>query len=225
MLRELEKITESSSNPFTEEELTGAAARLRERQFIFKDKRGQSKTYDILAHQQAYFAELFSAFGDEFFVDTHFGYCGIIPAFSRPILKQLETIFLLILAKMHDLECRKARSENGRTNPSESILLDEYCQTTGREKPKAAETKAALERLAKVGVIELGEMNELSEMREIIILPSIMRVVSSRYLENLNAFSAIPEGERAEAKREDQVGPESEDFAATGNDSDEGEQA
>lgn len=173
------------------EDLTSAAARLREKQFIFKSKRGQSKTYEILLNQKEYFTDLFAAFGDEFFIDTHFGYCGILPSSNRPILKQLETIFLLILAKMHDLECRKARSENGRTNPSESILLDEYSQITGRDKPKPVETKSALERLAKVGVIELGDINEMSEMREIIILPSIMRVVTSRYLESLNTFSDV----------------------------------
>jgi hypothetical protein len=191
MLRDLEKIINNNQHSFTPENLTAAAARLRQNQFIFKDKRGQNRTYEILLNQQTYFTDLFSAFGDEFFVDTHFGYCGILPSSSKPVLKQLETIFLLILAKMHDLECRKARSENGRTNPSESILLDEYSQITGRDKPKPVETRSALERLAKVGVIELGDINEISEMREIIILPSIMRVVTTSYLESLNAFNVL----------------------------------
>lgn len=192
MLRDLEKIINNNHHGFLPEDLTSAAARLREKQFIFKDKHGQGKTYEILVNQKEYFSDLFAAFGDEFFVDNHFGYCGILPHSSRPVLKQIETVFLLILAKMHDLECRKARSENGRTNPSESILLDEYSQITGRDKPKLTETRSALDRLAKVGVIELGDINEMSEMREIIILPSIMRVVTSRYIESLNAFSTTP---------------------------------
>ena len=106
MLRDLERIINSNNHGFMPEDLTSAAARLREKQFIFKSKRGQSKTYEILLNQKEYFTDLFAAFGDEFFIDTHFGYCGILPSSNRPILKQLETIFLLILAKMHDLECR-----------------------------------------------------------------------------------------------------------------------
>ena len=189
MLREFEKIIDNNPYNIDAAELKAVAARLRERQFIFKEGRALGRTYDILVSQQDYFENLFAAFGDEFFVDSHFGYCGIIPSSNRPGLNQLETIFLLILTKMHDLECRKARSENGRSQPSEAILLDEYCLATGREKPKPRDTKAALDRLRKVGVIELGKINDLSEMQEITILPSIMRVVNSNYLASLSAFS------------------------------------
>ena len=198
MLRELEKMLEKNSNEFLEIDFTDAAAKLRAKQFIFRDKHGQARTYDILLSHKNYFEELFNAFGDDFFIDQHFGYCGILPRSPRPMLKRLETIFLLTLAKMHDLVCRKARSENGRTQPSESILLDEYCRSTGREKPKHIETKAALERLAKVGVIDLGEVNDLTEMRRITILPSIMKVVSSNYLDCLTTFCDKDETEDKE---------------------------
>jgi hypothetical protein len=188
MLRELEKIIANNSQKISEQELKMAAAKLREKQFIFKDRRGQARTFDVLVNQKDYFENLFDAFGDEFFVDQHFGYCGILPSNPRPMLKQLDTIFLLLLVKMHDLECRKARSEHGKTQPNEALLLDEYCAATAREKPKQADARAALERLARLNVIELGAMNEQTEMREITILPSIMRIVTGSYLESLTAF-------------------------------------
>ena len=191
LLRELERIVNDNPHKLTEHDLILAASKLRERQFIYKDRHGQGRTYDILARYEGYFANLFAAFGDEYFVDQHFGYVGILPRTPRPLLKQLETIFLLILAKMHDLECRKARSQKGRTNPSESVLLDEYVATTGRDKPKPVDTRNALERLSKAGIIELGEVNELTEMRQITILPSIVRVVTPRYLERLQEFSQL----------------------------------
>lgn len=189
MLQEFNRIVNSESNKIDADELMSVASRLREKQFIFKDGHGQSRTYDVAVNQEAYFTSLFGAFGDEFFVDAHFGYCGILPRTSRPALNQLETIFLLILAKMHDLECRKARSIDGRTQPGEAVLLDEYSKATGREKPKAKDTKDALTRLRRAGVIELGGVNELTEMQEITILPSIMRVVSNTYLDSLEQFS------------------------------------
>lgn len=189
MFREAERIIDNPQTKLTEDDLQTAAAKLREKQFIFQDSHGQSRTYDILVNQQAYFTQLFGAFGDTFFVDYHFGFCGILPKSARPGLKRLETLFLLILAKMHDHELRQARSINGRTTPSEALLLDEYCQLTGREKPKQTETRAALERLQKMSVIVLGEVQEDSEMQKIEILPSLMRVVSDNYLSLLEGHT------------------------------------
>ncbi|WP_257292571.1 DUF4194 domain-containing protein [Endozoicomonas sp. ONNA1] len=189
MLHELSRLVDSNEQyGFTELDFQQAAAKLRANQFIWKEKRGHSRIYDILVKYETYFSKLFAAFGDDFFVDPHFGYCGIIPSAARPQLKQLETIYLLLLAKMHDLECRKACSENGRTKPSEAHLLDEYCAVTGREKPKPSETRSALDRLEKMGIIEQGEKNSETEMRSLTILPSIIRVVTGDFLASLELF-------------------------------------
>lgn len=192
MFREAERIVDNEQLKLTEDDLQSAAAKIREKQFVFKDAHGQARIYDILVNQADYFIKLFHSFGDYFFVDHHFGYCGILPQSAKPSLKRIDTLFLLILAKMHDHELRAARSMNGRTTPSEALLLDEYCQLTGREKPKQAEARQALERLQKMNVISLGEIQEDSEMREIEILPSLMRVVSDQYLSLLEAHTADP---------------------------------
>lgn len=182
MFREAERIIDNNQLKLTEEDLQAAAAKLREKQFVFKDGHGQGRFYNTLVNQQEYFTKLFGSFGDAFFIDHHFGFCGILPRAPRPALKRLDTLFLLILAKMHDHELRQARSINGRTIPSEALLLDEYCQLTGREKPKQVETRFALERLQKMNVIVLGDVQEDSAMQKIEVLPSLMRVVSDQYL-------------------------------------------
>ena len=189
MLLELSRLVDANEQyGFTELDFQQAAAKVRAHQFVWKEKRGHSRSYDLLVKFESYFSNLFAAFGDEFIVDPHFGYCGIIPSTAQPRLKQLETIYLLLLAKMHDMECRKACSENGRTKPSEAHLLDEYCAVTGREKPKQADTRAALHRLEKMGIIEQGDKNSETEMLSLTILPSIMRIVTSDFLSSLELF-------------------------------------
>ena len=58
-------------------------------------------------------------------------------------------------------------------------------------------------------MIELGKVNELSEMQEITILPSIMRVVSANYLTALSAFTDSPASD--DDQDEDESETEAED--------------
>jgi len=190
MLRELEKIVDKYEGKITEQELMAAAAELRAKQFVWRSGKSQGRHYDILTKPdlREYFENLFEAFGDHFFMSSEFSYCGIIPMNSTPTLKLTETFFLLILAKLHDVELRKGCADYGRTKPSEALLLDEYEKLTGREKPKKQETEAALSRLSRYGVIELGSRNDETEMRQITILPTIMKVVTETWAEELLAL-------------------------------------
>lgn len=189
MLKELKNlISKYESRNITEEDIVNAAAELRAKQFLWQSKYGQKKYYEILRRQdfRTYFENLFGAFGDIFFVDERYAYCGIIPQKSTPSLKLNESFFLLILAKLHDGELRKGCCDNGRTAPSEELLLDEYERLTGRPKPQKKETYEALARLDRYGVIELGkEKNSKNDMYKITILPSIMNVVSEPFIEEM----------------------------------------
>jgi|GEM_PF-2777055 hypothetical protein len=187
MLRELEKIV-SADGEASLEELQSAAAKLRDCQFIHRSKSSMKNTYELLIRYQSYYTNLFSAFGDEFIIDYTFEVCGIIPCQSRPSMKYLDTVYLLILAKLHNAECRFGGSENGRTQPNEAILLDEYCRLTGRDRPKTKDTRDSLERLARRQVIELGEVSSATDMATITVLPAIMYVVTSEWLTKLQAF-------------------------------------
>ncbi len=81
-------------------------------------------------------------------------------------------------------------------------------ELTGRPKPTKAETKESLERLVKQGVIELGEHNPDTELRRITILPSIMRVVNSRFLDELEQLSPNAETFSAEEPSADKSNTE-----------------
>jgi hypothetical protein len=156
---------------------------------VWREERGHKKNYDLITTFPDYFTDLFDAFGDEVFFDKHFDYCGLIPRSGSPLLAKRDTIFLLILGKLHDGEALKAATDNGRSQPSEALLLDEYEKLTGQEKPKSVETRESLKRLERAGIIKLGEINQDSNMNLITILPSIMRVLNSDFLNQLASFS------------------------------------
>ncbi len=195
MLKELEKIVRENEaqekKGYEQVDLERASAMLRRYQFIWKDGHGHKKTYDILVKYREYYNDLFAAFGDQFFIDEIYGFCGFIPKAKIPhrSLRKLETILLLILMKLHDEESRKACTEKGRSFPSEVLLMDEYMQLTKEAKPAKVELNVALRALKDIGVIELGAVNPHSEMHRITVLPSIMRVVTDEYMEELLNFA------------------------------------
>lgn len=208
MLKELEQIIDKyEGTNITEQELMAAAAELRAKQFVWRSGKGQNRHYDILTKPdfKGYFENLFEAFGDHFFISSEFGYCGIIPMNSTPVMKLTETFFLLILAKLHDVELRKGCADFGRTTPSEALLLDEYEKLTGRAKPRKKETDDALDRLMRYGVIELGRRNEETDMRPITILPTIMKVVSETWTDDLISLCG-EDVDAAVQDMEDQIG-------------------
>lgn len=190
MLIDLKKLVDRvEDSGITQAEIENTASMLRLHQFIWRDKRNHARHYDLLVKFQDYYRNLFDAFGDTYVVDHHFGYCGIVPRTSYPRLKMLETVYLLILAKLHDNESRRACTENGRSMPGEAILIDEYRELTGKPAPKKTETREALVRLSRCGVIELGELNPETELNRITVLPSITRIVSKSFLDELDTFA------------------------------------
>lgn len=195
MLKELDKIVRENDaqekRGYEQEDLERAAAMLRRYQFIWKNGHNQKNTYDILVKYREYYSDLFAAFGDQFFMDDIYGYCGFIPKARIPhsSLRKLETILLLILVKLHDEESRKACTEKGRSFPSEVLLIDEYMRLTHEVKPGKVELNTALKTLKDMGVIELGAANPDSEMLSITVLPSIMRIVTDEYMEELLNFT------------------------------------
>lgn len=189
MLRDLRIILEKPGyESLVEEQFHEAAAFLRRKQFIFADGHGHRKHYELIRRFKDYFANLFNAFGDELKIDENFGYIGFIPSTANPPMKMLDTLFLLILAKLYDVEARRANTTHGRASPSPGILIDSYVEITGREKPKKTDTKAALKRLEEHGVIRLGETDEVSELPLIEVLPTIHLVATEDYLDILQNF-------------------------------------
>ncbi|NOH46470.1 DUF4194 domain-containing protein [Vibrio rotiferianus] len=190
MLRDLKLLLNKPENDhLVDDDFYQAAAQIRHKQFIWYDGHGQRSNYNLVLKHKEYFSDLFGAFGDDFVLDNNFGFCGVIPKYHRGKMKQLDTLFLLILAKLYDTEARKACIENGKAKPSPSLLIDNYIELTGKEKPKYADTKAALYSLEKSGLISLGEKDEISELPEIVVLPTIKVVLSEQYISLLEGFA------------------------------------
>lgn len=189
MLIDLKRILNENSQKYEERDFLLTANLIRSKQFIWSDVPKESKAFRIVTTHIEYFTSLFAAFGDHFIVDHQYGYCGIIPSLSQRQIGKLDTIYLLILARMHDSQIRKGAVEFGRSHPPAEILLDEFAQLMpNTNKPTATETKQSLKRLETFGVIKLGEVQEYTKLYDITILPSIMRAVTKDYIELLKQF-------------------------------------
>lgn len=203
MLRDLRILLDKPENEhLDEDDFYQAAAQIRRKQFIWYDGHGQRTNYNLVLKYKEYFANLFGAFGDEFILDNNFGYCGVIPKYHRGKMKQLDTLFLLILAKLYDTEARKACIENGKAKPSPSLLIDNYIELTGKEKPKISDTKEALNSLEKSGLISLGEKDEASELPTIVVLPTIKVILSEQYISLLERFTDDKDEQSTERNEE-----------------------
>jgi hypothetical protein len=197
MLNDLSKVAvKSGGKELDPEDFKHAARLLRKRQFLWADRTHDRKYYDFIRRFEEYFRNLFDAFDDELIQDRQFGYVGIIPRVSSDsTMGLLPTLILLILARLHDLESRRACTVNGRAMPSPELLVDTYIELTGRPKPKQSDLNQALEVLRRHNVIELGDKQESSDMQAITILPNIHRVVNSQYLQTLELFALEHEQE------------------------------
>ncbi|MCP4597879.1 DUF4194 domain-containing protein [Neptuniibacter sp.] len=191
MLNDLSKIVAKSiGKELDPDDFRNAARLLRKRQFLWAEKSHDRKHYELIRRFEDYFRDLFDAFDDEFIIDNQFGYIGIIPRLSSDsTMGLLPTLLLLILARLHDLESRRACTVNGRATPSPELLVDTYIELTGRPKPKQSDLNQALEVIRKHNVIEIGDKQESSEMQAITILPNIHRVVNNQYLQTLELFA------------------------------------
>jgi len=206
MLRDLKILLDKPENDHLEaDDFYQAAAQIRRKQFIWYDRHGQRSNYNLVLKYKEYFSNLFGAFGDEFVLDNNFGYCGIIPKYHRGKMKQIDTLFLLILAKLYDTEARKACIENGKAKPSPSLLIDNYIELTGKEKPKYSDTKEALYSLQRSGLISLGEKDEASELPTIVVLPTIKVILSGQYISLLERFAEDKHEQLLDGTREEKM--------------------
>jgi len=201
MLRDLEKLVDQNEkSSLTEDDFIATTELLLAKQFIWQDGHGQNKHYEMTRRFREYFENLMDALGRDLVIDEKFGYCGWVPRNASPTLPKLETIYLLLLAKLHDIECRRACTENGRSMPTPGALIQAYCELTQREKPSRQRTIEALKRLKDQSIIRLGDKDETSDLPQITVLPTILSVVNRTFLEELECFTegVIDESEEAE---------------------------
>jgi hypothetical protein len=190
MLRDLDKVVEQAEKSgLTEVDIIATTEVLLAKQFVWMDGHGQNKHYNLVINYREYFENLMDALGRDMVFDQKFGFCGWVPRSSAPTLPKLETIFLLLLAKLHDVECRRACTENGRSMPSPGALTQAYTELTRREKPPRNLSVQALKRLEKQSVIRLGNIDEASNLPQLTVLPTILTVVNRTFLDELECFA------------------------------------
>lgn len=189
MLVELSDILDASENEqLHQREFEAAAALLLHRQFIWADGFGQRKAYDLIVRFQDYFDALFDAIGFDMVRDYRYGYSGIVPRNGQPSMRKLDTLVLLLLARMHDDYSRRACTDRGCSQPCMAALLDLYVQLTGLEKPTRIEFISSLKKLAGHGVIYLGEIDEVTQLPKVTVTPALMHLVTSDFLSDLRGF-------------------------------------
>ena len=190
MLKDLEQILDKPENDHMHErDFEAAASYLLQKQFIWADGHGQKRHYDLMVRFSDYFETLFDAIGFDFVRDYKYGYCGILPRSGLPVMRKFDTLILLLLAKMHDEQSRKACTERGCSTPCLGVLLDLYTQLTGLEKPTRPDLLASLKTLARHGVIQIGDMDEQLNLPKITVTPAITHVVTADFLTSLEAYS------------------------------------
>lgn len=185
-LRELKEI-EAKQNEDYADSLRDAAAYLLQRQWVWREKRGQKQYFRLCEENQTYFNKLFDALKMNWYFNRNFGYAGVLPRGTGKQMDIISSLFLLILRQMYDAEASMGRTDIGRVNPPTDELLNLYEQVKG-EMPLITETNAALESLKRKGVIELGNRDAETKLYEITVLPNIIRVVTTGYLEMLDRF-------------------------------------
>lgn len=190
MLLELEHILKNNEgHKLNESDFQAAASLMLQKQFIWSDGHGQKKYFDLAIRFQEYFDVLFDAIGFDFVRDYKFGYCGLLPRSGVPAMTKLDTLVLLLLAKMHDEQCRKACTENGRSTPCLGLMLDLYVQMTGQEKPSRSDLLLSLKRLSRHGIISVGEIDEQLRLPQVTVLPTITKIVTAEFLANIEIYS------------------------------------
>lgn len=189
MLKNLEIILDTPENEHLHErEFEAAAAQVLQKQFIWSDGFGQKKHYDLMNRFYDYFETLFDAVGFTLVRDYKYGYLGIVPRQGIPMMRKLDTLLLLLLVKMHDEQSRRACTERGRSTPCLGVLLDLYEQLTGLEKPSRPDVLASLKRIARHGVLFIGDMDEQLNLPKLTVTPAITHLVTSDFLASIESF-------------------------------------
>jgi len=190
MLLDLESIlNQSGAEGLHEKDFSAAAGLLLNKQFIWSDGFAQKKSYDLVIRFFDYFTDLFDALNYDLVRDYKYGYCGIVPLHSSPMMRKFDTIILLLLAKMHDEQARKACTELGRSTPCAGVLLDLYVQLTGLEKPPRQEFLASLKTIARHGIVQIGDIDERLNLPKITVFPAIVHLITDDVVANLEAFA------------------------------------
>lgn len=185
MLIELERILSKNSD-ITDEAMSKAGALLINSQFIYRSGRhGHAGAYRLLERFPNYFSDLVAGIGRRWVHDDHAGFIGAIPEFRQFTWSKLETVLLCLLLLCFIDERDKIRIENGLATVNGGLLLDRYCQLTGKQKPKGHEVIAALNAFHRAGIVLLGELDPSCDLPFIKVSAAIMKIMPTNICQGI----------------------------------------
>jgi hypothetical protein len=177
-----------ASGDIDEESLTSAAAHLLRNQFVFRSHAGDQSHYQVIDRYFLQFENAFAFFGSDLVRSVDNGYIGFIPRKTLSTLKLVETALLLTLRLIYDQEKLTgiSHTKDGSIIVSGERVINEYKRNTGRDDlDKSQSFREAIQPLRKKSIIRLGDRHTVTDVEDIIILPSIESIIDKHYAGNL----------------------------------------
>lgn len=184
MFNEVRSLT--GSQDVTEAEIAESAAYLLKKQFIFREQHGDRRHYAFIDKYWLLFEKAFAFFGATLEIYHEAGFMGYKPMRDFSSLKIVETSILLVLRLLYHDEKISGASEFSAVMISGERFYSAYRKLTGRDDlATKGSLNEALTPLRQKSIIRMGDEDSESDMRDIIILPSIEVVVDKEHATNL----------------------------------------
>jgi hypothetical protein len=191
MLRDTRHLLERHAD-IDEDGLRQTAAQILGRQFLYLNRARDREAYRVAIAHYDYFRNLFDAVGWSLHRDDDFGFVGVLPAetenFTR--LKLVDTLLVFCLRLLYEEGMDRMEVQEGCVHAETEVLLGRYETLLKRKRPGLTDMRAILARLARFGLIEIGETDAGELLPRLRIFPGIRLVTDSHVMERLSAYQA-----------------------------------
>lgn len=167
-----------------EDALTEASSYLLRKQFLFRHEARDKKHYLLIERHLTLFDKAMRFFGGELVMNHEAGYVGYVPNKPFSTMDLTQTAILLTLRLIYHEEKIKGASEFAYITVSGSQFLTQYKLWTQRQDLEGSKTQfyKTLQPLKSKSIIRFGDVeDEETELKEIIILPTIEAVINQAY--------------------------------------------
>lgn len=200
MLHELRRILDKDET-LNAEDLRRSASVVLERQFLFGDKKRDQRSYHNILDFEDYYRSLFDALNLDLVCERTSGYVGVVPR-ELSLLIGMDTehsMFLLVLRLNYERcvqEC--CIGEYSQAFTDSETLLDTYESHTKRKRPGLVRLREILKTFSRQGLLDIDEDED--KVIRFRIRPSVRDMVTHGFLQSLEEYASVGEGEQDEAE-------------------------
>jgi hypothetical protein len=207
MLNDLKRLLEQDPAR-TEADFREASNALLTQQFLYLSNERQARFYRTVMDHTEYFRNLVRAVGWTLFVDTDFGYVGVLPENDESYLGLgLDaTLLLLVARQMFEEAFETHQTREGRFYVTTEDLLTRYETLSHRVRPNKGLLKDILATFVRHGVVARGEDGEQAGMPILALLPALRQIAGENILKRIEAHVAA--ADKAEGAMEIDEVPE-----------------